>query len=289
MNEEKDFTSNNSPNKKSKIKYFRIGYEILISILFLLFFFVSGSAQSNYENAKTNYDSLKKDYNKLEKEFSALNSEYVSYQEKMKPYEEMSIAQAETEKIKAEQEKKALEEAEQAKKAEEEAEQARKAEEEKIAKEKAEKLSQNSFSDGHYKVGTDIPAGEYIIIGSGYFCVSSDSNDENIIFNDNFKNNSIITLNEGEYFRLSRGTAYPFDMYTQANALDTSLSGGMYKIGTHLPSGEYCLQADGNGYYCIYSDSRHDDIVNNENFTGSTYVTVSDGQYLLLSNCHIAN
>ena len=134
MNEEKDFTSNNSPNKKSKIKYFRIGYEILISILFLLFFFASGSAQSNYENAKANYDSLKSDYKKMEKELSNVESEFSSYKEEMAPFEEMTAAQAEAEKAKAEQEKKSIEEAEAAKKAAEEAAAAQKAAEEEAAR-----------------------------------------------------------------------------------------------------------------------------------------------------------
>ena len=100
MNEEKDFTNNNLPKKKGRAKYFRIGYEVLVSILFLLFFFASGSAQGNYENAKANYDSLKKDYEKMEKELSNIESEYSSYKEKMKPFEEMTAAQAEAEKVK---------------------------------------------------------------------------------------------------------------------------------------------------------------------------------------------
>ena len=39
------------------------------------------------------------------------------------------------------------------------------------------------------------------------------------------------------------------------------------------------------GYYCIYSSSRQDNIISNDNFDGQRYVTVSDGQYLLLSRC----
>lgn len=134
MNEEKDFTNNNLPKKKGRAKYFRIGYEVLVSILFLLFFFASGSAQGNYENAKANYDSLKKDYEKMEKELSNIESEYSSYKEKMKPFEEMTAAQAEAEKVKAEQEKKSIEEAEAAKKAAEEAAAAQKAAEEEAAR-----------------------------------------------------------------------------------------------------------------------------------------------------------
>ena len=42
------------------------------------------------------------------------------------------------------------------------------------------------------------------------------------------------------------------------------------------------------GYYCVYGDSRHDDIIANDNFEGSAYVKVNDGQYLVLVRCLLA-
>ena len=57
----------------------------------------------------------------------------------------------------------------------------------------------SSYPVGQYKVGTDMPVGEYILFasgGKGYFCVSSDSNAKDILFNDNFEYNSIITVRE---------------------------------------------------------------------------------------------
>lgn len=150
--------------------------------------------------------------------------------------------------------------------------------------------SEEEYSSGQYKVGTDIPEGEYILFsdsGKGYFCVSSDSNADDIIFNDNFKYNSIITINDGEYLELSRCYAVSFD---EVEELSTKEIGSMYKVGVHIPSGEYQLDAnDDRGYYCIYSDSRHDDIIANDNFEGKCYVTVTDGQYLLLSRCGFVN
>lgn len=89
-NEEKVLTNDAQEitKKKGFKKYFRIAYEVLITILFLLFFFSAGSAQSNYE-------SLKEKYEELQKELSTVKSEYSSYQEEMKPFEEMTAAQAE--------------------------------------------------------------------------------------------------------------------------------------------------------------------------------------------------
>lgn len=147
---------------------------------------------------------------------------------------------------------------------------------------------ESSYSSGQYKVGTDIPAGEYILFAggeTGYFCVSSDSNADNILLNDNFEYNSIITVQDGEYLELTR--CYAVGM---SDNLDIDTSGtGMFKVGTHIPAGEYKLEAGNEkGYYCIYSDSRHGDIIANNNFDGQTYVTVSDGQYLQLVRCCFA-
>lgn len=56
------------------------------------------------------------------------------------------------------------------------------------------------YSAGQYKADIDIPAGEYILFasdGTGYFCISSDSNADDIITNDNFDYNTIITISDG--------------------------------------------------------------------------------------------
>ncbi|MFR1883007.1 MAG: hypothetical protein ACLTL2_00025 [Blautia sp.] len=163
--------------------------------------------------------------------------------------------------------------------------------EEATPEETAPKVS--SYGPGVLKVGTDMPAGEYIVINSsgrsGYFSVNSDANGDDILFNDNFEYNSIITVNDGEYLELSSALAYPFDEWCSQNTLDTTKEGSMYKVGVNLPAGEYRLDAtaDRGGYYCIYPDSRQQDIISNDNFEGQAYVSVSDGQYLVLSNCII--
>lgn len=147
-------------------------------------------------------------------------------------------------------------------------------------------LFNEKYQEGQHKVGSDIPAGEYVIVsdwGSGYFCVSSDANGSDIIANDNFTYNSIISVNDGEYLQLKRCYAVPI---SEATSIPIDKA-NMFLIGTHLPAGEYCLEAEENGYYCIYADNRHKDIIANDNFEGKSYVTVSDGQYLLLSRCNI--
>lgn len=152
--------------------------------------------------------------------------------------------------------------------------------------------SLKKYTDGQYIVGKDIIAGEYMLMStgvSGYFCVSSDANGRNIIFNDNFDTNSIITVNDGEYLKLSRSCAiFLADFYNAGLTIKTSKTGTMLKVGHDIMPGEYKLNAVGNAYYCIYDSSRQDHIVANDNFTGSCYVNIAKGQYLKLSRCSIA-
>ncbi len=148
------------------------------------------------------------------------------------------------------------------------------------------------YYSGQYKVGADIPSGEYIVLstsGAGYFAVTSDANGSDIIFNDNFKVNSIITVYDDEYVELSRAFAVSSEEFYSRYTIKSDSSGVMLKVGTDIEAGEYKLASESDsGYYCIYSDSRHDDIVSNNNFSGNNYVAVSDGEYLLLSRCFIS-
>lgn len=146
------------------------------------------------------------------------------------------------------------------------------------------------FAGGMYKVGTDIPAGEYVIVGSGYLEVSSDSSGSfsSIVANDNYKNRTIISVLDGQYLTFS-GRAYTWD---EAPPVDTSsgkLLDGMYLVGRDFPAGEYKVVPSGFGYLEVSSDSTGSftSIVSNDNFDTERYITVQDGQYLKLNRCSL--
>lgn len=150
-----------------------------------------------------------------------------------------------------------------------------------------------TYEAGQYKVGLDMQPGEYVLLATGsiagYFCVSSDANGRDILFNDNFEVNSIIEVRRGEYVQLNRCIAIDAEDFYSEYSIKTSNAGVMLKVGYDILPGEYKLTATGDrqGYYCIYDDARHDDIVANDLFTNSSYVSVSRGQYLILSRCII--
>lgn len=63
----------------------------------------------------------------------------------------------------------------------------------------------------------------------------------------------------------------------------------MFRVGQDIAPGEHKLQSVGSysGYYAVFNDSRQTDIVTNDNFDGTTYITVRSGQYLDLNRCKI--
>lgn len=82
------------------------------------------------------------------------------------------------------------------------------------AKPKAEQLEKPKvYSSGTYKVGTDIPAGEYKVYatsrdGTGTVFVSKTSNYRdisNMVHHEIFNNHTYVTVSEGQYLRVNLG------------------------------------------------------------------------------------
>lgn len=156
-----------------------------------------------------------------------------------------------------------------------------------------------SYNSGQYKIGVDLPAGEYVIITNNgimsYLEVSSDStgNLDSIIANDNFSGRSYVTVSDGQYLKFTYSDMYDANNAPAVDSSNGTLPAGMYKVGVDLPAGEYKVSANStaieglDAYWEISSDSSHtlSSIISNENFSGERYVTVSEGQYLKLSNC----
>jgi hypothetical protein len=81
---------------------------------------------------------------------------------------------------------------------------------------KPEQPSVKIYKSGHYKVGTDIPAGEYVGLSKGdaYIEVAKDSKGtlDSIIANDIFTNRTIITVSNGHYIKTQGAICTPSKM-----------------------------------------------------------------------------
>lgn len=150
------------------------------------------------------------------------------------------------------------------------------------------------YSEGMYKAGKDIPAGNYVLFCtsqySAYFQISKDASSKigSIISNGNFEYNYIVKINTGEYLTLNRCKAVP-----ETNVKISTKGSGMFRVGKDIPAGEYQIVQTGNysAYYEINSDLSNSvyGIIENGNFRGNRYITVKNGQYLKLVRCKIKN
>jgi len=157
------------------------------------------------------------------------------------------------------------------------------------------KPSVKTYKAGMYKIGQDMPSGEYVLIGSGpmsYFEVARDSVGQlaSIISNDTFGKRSIITVIDGQYLKLTGCIAYSFTDAPKVKLVDGFLLDGMYKVGVDLPGGEYKVIPEGNmSYKEVSKDSTHSlhSIISNDILQGEGYATIKDGQYLKLTGAKI--
>lgn len=170
---------------------------------------------------------------------------------------------------------------------------AAKQEETKKEEVKEETKEVEAYREGMYKVGVDIPAGEYRIFSKNncYVECSKDSTSalESIIFNENlYYENMYVTLKDGEYFTMTSGIMYKLKYAPKLD--DDEIEDGMYKVGVDIEPGEYkVVLTKSNGYYEVSTDSRHqtESIVTNGNITTDVYITIQDGQYITLKNCKL--
>lgn len=155
------------------------------------------------------------------------------------------------------------------------------------------------IKEGTYKIGTDLEAGEYLIISNslmGYVEVTKDSTGalESIIYNANLTQNGHMyaTVADGEYLKVTGSTIYKVNEAPSVVPKDGVYKNGQYKVGVDIPAGEYKYVLDsalGLGYVEVSKSSRHNllEIVTNDNPQADGYITVTDGQYLTLQDVYI--
>lgn len=146
------------------------------------------------------------------------------------------------------------------------------------------------IEDGTFIVGEDLPAGEYIISGNGngeaYYELS---NTEKKLSFGHFTNNAILTVDNGQSFILENAYAVPV-----AEGMVDTTKAGTFKVGLHIEAGEYKLvpdddATDGFGLYSIESssDPLEKEYIDSNLFEEPVKITVEEGEYLILSHCHI--
>lgn len=155
--------------------------------------------------------------------------------------------------------------------------------------------SNGEYGAGTYKIGVDMPAGEYVLFADAklmpYVKVSSDSS---IIDNDDFDVISYVSVKDGEYLYIVNCSAREQSSVKSFESFNNGIAMyGTYKVGKDIQPGEHKIKLiDGfsSGYFEIDSapigSSRQ--IISNGTIVGDTYVTLQSGQYIKLQDCFIS-
>lgn len=149
--------------------------------------------------------------------------------------------------------------------------------------------SVSCYPAGVYQVGSQIPAGEYVLYCDSFLAYFELTKEDQVI-SDSVSRFSIVTLENGQTFSMERCHAVPIQA---VSGLDIT-GDGMFQVGVHLPAGSYTLEMDadsplGYGYAEISENSSHrpDSVSRQILVRGKATVTVSDGEYLKLCRCRI--
>lgn len=166
-------------------------------------------------------------------------------------------------------------------------------------------------STSKYKVGKDIPAGQYVIIhdplvntGDNFtYWALYKSKNGTFIRNNGFSYTSIITLKKGQYFEFNGGYAVPISKVNKSiftvknlNKYIKDKDGATVKVGTGFAAGTYKFTlASGKSYGYIYVASKDRGLNLNNEYTRysvsksskSVTIKLKKGQYVEMSGCTV--
>lgn len=147
------------------------------------------------------------------------------------------------------------------------------------------------YKDGQYKVGTDIPAGVYKLIGKekdAVVKITKDANGTEPVILEYVQNFRYVELKDGQFIQTVDYEIRSKD--TKTPPVNGVYLPGQYLVGTDIPAGEYkAYKSSGSlpTVYTITKDANGKDFVSQNYFDDSHYLTVSNGEYLLLQNAEI--
>lgn len=146
--------------------------------------------------------------------------------------------------------------------------------------------------DGTYEVGSDIEAGEYLLIKSGligYYEVATEKNPslDKILYNGSYIR-QYVKVNDGEFLKFSGGKLFKLDSAPKLiKESDNGYKAGQYKVGRDIEAGEYVVTESSkttNVYLELTAIPNaqigSEQFLFNENFHNRHYVKAEDGQYL---------
>ena len=158
--------------------------------------------------------------------------------------------------------------------------------------------SPHVYESGTYAVGSDIPAGIYLVVEDEYGIFPSvivregataDSHLENYEL---VINQAVMQLNADTYVTFNDSIAYPYDSAPEMGLIDGVGEEGGYWVGVQIPAGSYRIEANDKASlssYSIYTGilGTEAQLVRFELVYDPIETELVTGQYIALSGCSI--
>ena len=165
-----------------------------------------------------------------------------------------------------------------------------------------------AYPAGVYRIGKDIPEGEYCFIDAqGILSPSvallsehlplqsmADVAQPGVLKKDSAFNRLYFRVDVGAYLKVRDAVFYPRDEAPLPETRDGSYGAGMYLVGKDIEAGQYLVEpdgqsADGDGLYAILTDPAAPvgTIVEVKTIRSEKSISVENGQYLSLTNSMI--
>lgn len=163
---------------------------------------------------------------------------------------------------------------------------------------KAEKQASTGmriYGAGSYAVGENFQAGEYILFNAGVrearYLVSIDEDGLDVITEGDFLTNTMLTVEDGDYLKLTDCTAVLAEDYYSIARIEPDQNGGTLKVGYDIEPGSYELigQPGEACFYRLYDDTRFHLVAAEEEFRLVCKVHLERGQYLELVSCTVGS
>lgn len=147
------------------------------------------------------------------------------------------------------------------------------------------------YHTGEYRVGTDIPAGDYYVTPeadsyySYIYCDSDSLHDYNsTVFSYSIDGSYVyISIENGEYLCLDDAKAEPIERAPAVEPTDNKYYEGMYRIGIDIPAGAYFvapIEGEESFYFEVMPSIRSNECTFNEYLETFTYVVLEEGVFL---------
>ena len=165
--------------------------------------------------------------------------------------------------------------------------------------EQLEEDSPHVYEGGTYAVGSDIPAGIYLVLEDEYGIFPSvivregAATDSHLESYEIVLNQAVIQLTAGTYVIFNDAVAYPYDSAPEATLVDGVGEEGGYWVGVQIPAGKYLISAADKAplsSYSIYAGILGTDaaLIRFEVVNDPIEIELVTGQYISLSGCTIS-